>query len=170
MRRKEVNELREWKERSKKQSGGERPAPKLPMSILTQSRASCSNRKAAGIDGISLEIFSTLPWREGQKTNIGFELRYKGQHKEDIETWLRNTIVLIPKRKWIDRLEGQSRGICVQSVLPKWYCGCITILMEIEMRNIGRNDEEWVSVHTLRRSGETNWGYDCLLPASEAGL
>ena len=54
-------------------------------------------------------------------------MRYKGQNKEDIETWLRNIIVLIPKKKVIDRLDGQTRGICVQSVPAKWYCGCLTI-------------------------------------------
>ena len=54
-------------------------------------------------------------------------MRYIGEHKEDIETWLRNIIVLTPKKKVIDRLEGQTRGICVQSVLPSWCCGCLTI-------------------------------------------
>ena len=70
-----------------------------------------------------------------------FEMRYKGQNKEEIETCLRNLIVLIPKNKVIDKLEGQTRGICVQNVLAKWYCGCLTILLEMEMRRIGKREK-----------------------------
>ena len=62
-----------------------------------QSRASFSNGKAGGVDGISAEVLKTLPWRALQKIKNAFDLRYKGQNKEDIETWLRNMIVLIPE-------------------------------------------------------------------------
>ena len=44
----------------------------------------------------------------------------------------------IPKKKEMDRLEEQRKGICVQSVLAKWYCGCFTILFEMELRNVVR--------------------------------
>ena len=108
-------------------------APRLTMSVLMQSRASFSNGKPVGVDGISSEMLKTLPWRALQKIKNAFELMYKVQSKVDVETWLRNIIVLIPKKKVIDRPDGQTRGICVQSVLAKWYCGCLTILMEIEM-------------------------------------
>ena len=74
--------------------------------------------KAVGVDGISAEVLKILPWRGLQKIKNAFELRYRVQSKENIETWLRN-FVLIPKKKVIDRLEGQTRGICVQSVLAK---------------------------------------------------
>ena len=49
---------------------------------------------------------------ENQKK--AFEIRYKGQNKEDVE---------------FDRLVGQTRGICVLSVLAKWYCGCLSIFV-----------------------------------------
>ena len=124
-------------------------APRLTMSVLVQSRASFSNGKAVGVDGISSEILRTLPWRALQKIKNAFDLRYKGQSKVDTETWLRNIIVPIPKKKVIDRLECQTRGICVQSVLVKWYCGCLTILMEIEMRNTERKNKGWENVHTF---------------------
>ena len=101
------------------------------------------------MDGISAEVLKSIPWRALQKIQKAFEMRYKGQNKEDIETWLRNIIVLIPKKKVIDRLEGQTRGTRVQSVLAKWYCGCLTILLEIEMRNVGRRDKSWECVHTF---------------------
>ena len=26
----------------------------------------------------------------------------------------------------------------MQSVLAKWYCGCLTILLEMELRNVGK--------------------------------
>ena len=59
-------------------------------------------------------------------------MRYLGLNKEEIETWLRN-IVLLPKKRIIDRLERETRGICIQSVLAKWYCGCLTILLKMEL-------------------------------------
>ena len=59
-------------------------------------------------------------WESGASQEKAFERRYIGEDKEEIETWLRNIFVLIPKKKVIDRLEGQTRGICVQRVLAKW--------------------------------------------------
>ena len=61
---------------------------------------------------------------------------------------MRSIIVLVPKKKVIDRLEGQTRCICVQSVLAKWYCGCLTILLEMELRNVGKKDKSWDETHT----------------------
>ena len=78
-----------------------------------------------------------------------FELRDEGQSTEDTETWLRNNIVLIPKKQVIDRLGSQTRGIGVQSVLAKWYCGCLTILMEMEKRNVGGRDKVWENLDTF---------------------
>ena len=69
------------------------------MSVIMQSRASFSNGKAVGVDGISAEILKSIPWRALQKIKKAFEMRYTGENKEDIETWLRNIIVLIPKRR-----------------------------------------------------------------------
>ena len=122
---------------------------RLTMSVIMQSRASFSNGKAVGVDGISAEILKCIPWRSLQKIKKTFEMRYKGRNKEDIETWLRNIIVLIPKKKVIDRLEGQTRGICVESVLAKWYCGCLTIKLEMEIRNVERRDKSWVCINTF---------------------
>ena len=92
------------------------------------------NGETVGVDGISVEILKSVPWRALQKIEKVFEIRYFGQNKEDIKAWLRNLIVQIPKK--MDRLEGQTRGICVQSFLAKWYCGCFTILLHIEMRSV----------------------------------
>ena len=128
MRMKARKELEEWDEKVEKQKkgAGDQRAPRLTMSVVMQSRASFSNGKSVGVDGISAEISKTLPWRGLQKIKNAFESRYKGQNKEAIETWLRNIIVLTPKKKVIEKLEGDTRGICVQSVLAKWYCGCLT--------------------------------------------
>ena len=68
------------------------------MSVIMQRRASSSNGKAVGVDGISAEILKSIPWRALQKIKKAFEMRYTGENKEDIETWLRNIIVLIPKK------------------------------------------------------------------------
>ena len=94
MRMKARKELDEWEEGSR---GSQEP--RLTMSVIMQSRASFSNGKAAGIDGISAEILKSIPWRPLQKIKNAFEMRYKGENKEDLETWLRNIIVLIHKKK-----------------------------------------------------------------------
>ena len=132
-----------------KKGAGEHRAPGLTMSVVMQIRASFSNGKAVGVDGISAVILINFPRRSLQKIGNAFELRCKRKNKEDIETWLRNIIVLIPEKKVIERLEGQTRGICVQSVLAKWYCGCLPILMEMEMKNVGRRDNGWENLHTF---------------------
>ena len=41
----------------------------------------------------------------------------------------------------MERPERQTGGICEQSVLARRCCGCLTILMEIEMMNIGRKNK-----------------------------
>ena len=49
------------------------------MSVVMQSRASFSNGKAAGVDGISPEVLKSIPsWRALQKIKkLAFEMRYK---------------------------------------------------------------------------------------------
>ena len=113
-------------------------------------RASFSNGKAVKIDGISAEILKFIPWSALQKIRKAFEMRYLGQNKEEIEAWLRNTIVLIPKKKTMTRLEGHTRGICVQSVLAKWYCGYLCILLEMELREVVKGDKTWEDIHIFR--------------------
>ena len=49
----------------------------------------------------------------------------------------------------IENGDRQTREICVQSVLVKWYCGCLTISLEIEWRNVGRRDKSWGELQTL---------------------
>ena len=89
-----------------------------------------------------------------RKTKKAFEMRYEGRNIEYIETWLRNIVVLIPQtKKVIDGLEKQTRGICVQSVLDKWYCGCLTILLEKDLRNVEKRDKSWCDIHTFGFDG-----------------
>ena len=42
-----------------------------------------------------------------QKIRRAFEMKYLGRNEEEFETWLRNIIVLIPKKKVITKLEGR---------------------------------------------------------------
>ena len=121
MKKKAKKELDEWDERDRrcKERDGGSQGPRLTVSVLMQSRASFSNEKAVKIDGISAEILKFIPWSAVQKIRKAFEMRYPGQNKEEIEAWLRNIIVLIPKKKTMTRLEGQTRRICVHSVLAK---------------------------------------------------
>ena len=136
-----------WKGRKSKEKNGESQGPKLTISVLIQSRVSFFNGKAVGIDGNSAEILKSVPWRALHKISMAFEMSYLGQNKEEIETWLRNIIALIPRKKVIDKQEGQTRGICVQSVLAKWYCGCLTILLEMELGEVVKRDLSWENIH-----------------------
>ena len=145
MRVKARKELEEWDEKAREQKNGkaEQRAARMTMSVVRRAKPLFRMERP------QLKFFKLyLPWRAPQKIKNAFELRYEGQNKEDIETWLRNIIVLIPK-KMIVRLEGQTRCMCVQSVLAKWYCGSLTILMELEMRNVGRKNRCWENIHTF---------------------
>ena len=171
------NELEEWEERSRRQRGATEGSqePKLTVSVNMQSRASFSNGKAVGVDGISAEILKSIPWRALQKIEKAFAMRYTGENKEDIETWSRNIIVLTPKKKVIDRLEGQTREIFVLSVLAKWYCGWLTILLEMELRNVGKKDKSWDEIHTFgfeesNSATETSWAIRLLAAAARGKL
>ena len=101
MNAKAKKELEEWEERSRRQrrESGASQKPKLTVSVIMQCRASFSNGKAVGVDGISAEILKSIPWRALQKIKKAFERRYIGEEKEEIETWLRNIIVLIPEKE-----------------------------------------------------------------------
>ena len=46
-----------------------------------------------------------------------------------------------------EKSEGRSRGICIQRVLAKWYCGCSTILLDIELRNVQKAHGSWRRIH-----------------------
>ena len=149
MTKKAEKELEEWDEKSKRNRiMKENEGPKLTMSVLMQSRASFSTGKAVGIDGISAEIIKTIPWRALQKIRRVFKLRYVGSNKEEIQSWLRNIIVLIPKKKMI-KLMGQTRGICIQSVLAKWYGRCLSILLDMELRELEKGKKLGGHPHLL---------------------
>ena len=81
-------ELQEWEERSRRQRGGTGGSqePRLTMSVIMQMRASFSIGKAVGVDGISAKLLKSIPWIALQSVKNAFEMRYKGQNKEDIET------------------------------------------------------------------------------------
>ena len=49
-------------------------------------------------------------------------------------------------KKTMNRLEGQTRGICVQSVLAKCYCGCPSTLLEMELGEVEKRDKSWGDV------------------------
>ena len=102
-------ELDEWEERSRIQRGGTGEGgqePRLTMSVIMQSRASFSNWKSVVVDGISAEILKSIPRRALRKIKKAFEMICKSRNKEDIETWLRNIIVLIPEEK------SESHDLC----------------------------------------------------------
>ena len=59
--------------------------------------------------------------------------KYMGHDTGEIETWLRNIIVLLPKIRTTITLQGQTRGICMQSTLDKWYCDCLALLLNMSL-------------------------------------
>ena len=73
-----------WKGRKSKEKNGESQGPKLTISVLMQSRASFSNEKAVGIDGISAEILKSIPCRGLRKIRKAFEMSYLGKTKRKL--------------------------------------------------------------------------------------
>ena len=65
--------LEEWEERSRRQREGSAGCqePRLTMSVVMQSRASFSNGKEVGVDGISAKILKSIPWRALQNIKKG---------------------------------------------------------------------------------------------------
>ena len=37
--------------------------------------------------------------------------------------------------------------MCVQSVLAKWYCGCLSVLLDMELREVEKRDKRWENIH-----------------------
>ena len=57
-------ELDKWEKRRRHRGGpGESREPRLTMSVIMRSRASFSNGKAVGVDGISAEVLKSIAWR-----------------------------------------------------------------------------------------------------------
>ena len=56
----------------------------------------------------------------------------------EVETWIKDIIVLILEKRAIEKLEGQTRGMCIQSLLAQWYCGCLrrTYKMNERVQNV----------------------------------
>ena len=76
-----------------------------------------------------------------------------GCNKQNFESWLDNVLVLTSRKVGIFwKLEGQTRGSCILSVLAKLYCGCLTIMLDIDMKNTQRNDDLLVAGFTLSDS------------------
>ena len=73
---------------STKGKKGETQGPKLTMSFLMQRRASFTNGRAVGIDGISAEVLKSIPCRALQQIRKALDMRYLRQNKEEIESWL----------------------------------------------------------------------------------
>ena len=83
---------------------------------------------------------------ENQKKT--FEIRYKGQNKEDVE---------------FDRLVGQTRGICVQSVLPSGTVDVYLFLLEMEIKERGEKGTTVGAASTLLASRKAEVRLNSLL-------
>ena len=61
-----------------------------------------------------------VPWRAQQTIRLTFAVRY-------VESCLENIIISLATQATtlVTGLQWQTRGICIQSVLAKWYCGCL---------------------------------------------
>ena len=75
MRMKARKELDKCEKRRRRHRGGagESREPRLTMSVIMQSRASFSNGKAGGVDGISAEVLNSIAWRALLKIKKTFE-------------------------------------------------------------------------------------------------
>ena len=61
------------------------------------------------------------------------ERKYMGHDTGKLKRGWRNIIVLLPKIRTTITLQGQTRWICIQSTLDKWYCGCLALLLNMSL-------------------------------------
>ena len=96
--------------------------------------------------GISAEILKSIPWRALQKIRKAFEMRYLAQNSEEVETWLRNTIVLISKKKTMNRLEDREEESMCRVCWPNGIVDGRFILLETELGEVEKRDKSWGDV------------------------
>ena len=140
---------------------------RLTRSILMQKRASLSSGKAVRVDDISSQVLEALLWRAVQKLKGASERRYLGYSKESIETWLKNVVVLLPKKVGIERMEGQTRGLCVQSVVAKWCCGYIDHFVGHPDEDFSKGRKSYFWVRRGRSATEISTAMGFLASAGE---
>ena len=63
---------------------------------------------------------------------------YLPQSLEEIGTWVRNTIVFIPKKKDDEQIGGTDK---------RNLCACTSILLEMELREVEKRDTSWGDIH-----------------------
>ena len=104
------------------------------MSLIMQSRASFSNWKAVGVDGISAEVSNPYLGALCRKSKKGFEIRYKDQNKEDVE---------------FDRLVGDERNLCAERAGQVVLWMSIYFCWKWKLRNVEKRDKSWSGIHTF---------------------
>ena len=74
---------------------------------------------ATQVDDTSSEILKALPWRAVQKIMAAFNRRYLEYCRKSIDTWILNVILLAPKMKGIENLEGPAKGCAFSVCWPR---------------------------------------------------
>ena len=72
-----------------------------------------------------------------------FEMRYLAQNSEEVETWLKNTIVLISKKKTMNRLEDREEESMCRVCWPNGIVDAPSILLEMELGEVEKRDKSW---------------------------
>ena len=97
------------------------------MENLLQARTSMNRGEATGLDRVVPEMIKALLWKALRVITQTFESRYMGSDTQPVESWLKNIIIL---KTWKTNDTEQARGIRLQSALAKWYCGCVSNMLQ----------------------------------------
>ena len=104
---------------------------RAPLAHLLQARDSVNRGKATGLDRVAPEMIRALPWKALIVIRQTFERRFMGFDTHLVESWLANISILLSKHaKQVTHLQVQTCGICLQNTLAKWYCVCLSNMLE----------------------------------------
>jgi hypothetical protein len=139
--------LVDW-ERNEKLDGGA-TTPDLELYDVLQARAALPLDKGVGVDGISAEIYKSIPWRATLHIYHLFKSRLKFEASGESPFWKVLQFLGIPKVKDV-RVFGDLRWICKSSILQKWYLRALRPQLRRQIR------PSWVHSYGFKRFCRTS--------------
>ena len=104
------------------------PSSKLSMSVLLRARAKLKAGKAPGPDHVTVTMIKNITWASLRRVLVGFQMMYE-RRIPCPEGWREISATLMPKEAHIEDLKD-TRVLCMQSVVMKWYMSCIVTMIE----------------------------------------
>jgi len=103
------------------------------MHVLCKARARLKNGKAPGADGISATVLKSLRWESLRVVLATFQKLYTRELTPP-DSWKEILATLMLKGK--ERRFSQTRTLALNSLLNKWYMGCLCYLLGSHLQRI----------------------------------